>query len=702
LGQSTRPGLGAAPYADALGTGVTFRVWAPNATSVSVPGQFNNWNGNASPLVKEPGTENWSADVASARAGHEYKFLINGSVWKRDPRNRKVVHSAGNSIVYDPNAFNWAGDARLPVDQSDLVIYEMHVGTFYDPTPSSGGPGKFANAIQKLDYLTNLGVNAVNLMPVAEFPEDYSWGYNPAEPYAVENIGYGGPDGFKSFVKQAHARGIHVLLDVIHNHYGPSDLDLWGFDNGTTPGIYFYSGALGQTLWGDTRPNYSSEGVRSFIIDNFRMWMDEYHVDGFRWDSVGSMRFYSGGSVTGADSLIQYINNTEIRSLRPGVISIAEDEAYGQGFHGEWDRGFGDFLINLAVEGTDANRNMFDLWNAINAQSGFFRVAYCENHDLVGALNGSGSQRLPTRIQPADPDGYYARKRSMLAAAVIMTMPAMPMLFMGQEMLEDAQFHDNIPLDWAHATAYPDVVRFYHDLIHLRRNLDGVSLGLTGPNLTQQHLNNAAKVLAYHRWGAGANDQVMVIMNWSANTWTSYDLSFPENGTWYVNLNSDWSTYGSDFGNVGPSVVQVAGNTGRVALGAYGVLILSRQAHPALDADNDGLLNGWEQQNFGNALIAVATADDDEDGADNLHEQAAGTDPRSALSVLKFIGIQQTNTSLTLRWTGGQTARQLIQHASSLHSPWTSLYTNQPPTAITNSLTLFTVPAGYFRIQILP
>ncbi len=115
------------------------------------------------------------------------------------------------------------------MNQSDLVIYEMHVGAFYDPSPGSGGPGKFPDAIQKLDHLAALGINAVELMPVAEFPTDNSWGYNPADPYAVENLGYGGPDGLKSFVKAAHARGIRVLLDVVHNHYGPSDLDLWGF-----------------------------------------------------------------------------------------------------------------------------------------------------------------------------------------------------------------------------------------------------------------------------------------------------------------------------------------------------------------------------------------------------------------------------------------------------------------------------------------
>ncbi|MEI2726383.1 MAG: alpha-amylase family glycosyl hydrolase [Verrucomicrobiota bacterium] len=227
--------MGATPYADALGTGVTFRVWAPNATSVAVPGQFNGWNTTANYLGKEAGTENWSDDIAAARPGHEYKYHLNGAIWKRDPRGRKVVNSAGNTIVYDPNAFNWAGDSRLAVHQPDLVIYEMHVGAFYDPTPTSGGHGRFADAMTKLDHLASLGINAVELLPLAEFPGDNSWGYNPADPYAVENIGYGGPDGLKNFVKAAHARGIHVLLDVVHNHYGPSDLDLWGFDNGIPP-----------------------------------------------------------------------------------------------------------------------------------------------------------------------------------------------------------------------------------------------------------------------------------------------------------------------------------------------------------------------------------------------------------------------------------------------------------------------------------
>lgn len=706
--QSSRPGMGATPYADALGTGVTFRVWAPNATSVAVPGQFNGWNTTANYLVKEPGTEVWSADVPAARNGHEYKYHINGSVWKRDPRNRKAVNSVGNSIVYDPTAFNWGGDTRLAVNQSDLVIYEMHVGAFHDPTPAGGGPGKFADAIVKLDHLASLGVNAVELLPINEFAGDYSWGYNLAEPYAVENSGYGGPDGLKNFVKAAHARGIRVLLDAVHNHYGPSDLDLWGFDNGTTPGIYFYSGAgIGSTPWGQ-RPNYSREGVRSYIIDNFKMWMDEYHIDGFRWDAVGAMRFYDPGHVNipEADSLIQYINNVEIRANRPGVISIAEDEAFGQGFHGEWDRGFGDLLIGQVAASNDADRNMNNLWNGMNG-SGFFRVAYSETHDLVGNLNGPGAQRLPVRIHAADPDSYYARKRSMLASAVTMTMPAIPMLFMGQEMLETEQFADNNPLDWTRATTYSNVVNFYHDLIHQRRNLHGVSLGLTGPNVTSHVVRNDMpwKLLAFHRWGAGADDQVLVVMNFTSTAIPSYWIhTWPANGNWYVNLNSDWTRYGADFGNYGSSVVNVTGGSGEISVGPYSVLILSRQAQPDLDADGDGLKNGWEQQYFGDPLAASPTADNDGDGANNLHEQAAGTNPNLAGSVLKIIEIQPDNGNVSLRWTGGQSVRQVVQTASDLHGDWSALYTNQPPTPVTNMLTVSNLAGAthYFRIQLVP
>lgn len=701
--QSSHPGvMGSVPFTDS-GGGVTFRVWAPNATTVSVAGSFNNWSTTAHPLTKEGASGLWSADIPTAAAGNQYKYVINGSQWERDPRGRQVVHSQDNTIIYDPNAFNWAGDTRLSVPDTTLVIYEMHVGAFYNPA-GGGAAGRFNEAITKLDHLQQIGINAVELLPICEFPGDLSWGYNPSDPYTVENAGYGGPNGLKNFVKAAHERGIRVFLDVVHNHYGPSDLDLYDFDTGTGPGIYFYSAAgICCTPWG-SRPDYGNQGVRSYIIDNFRMWMDEYHIDGFRWDAVGAMRHYDPGyiSIPDADSLIQYINSITIHAEHPGVFSIAEDDAFGMDFDAEWDHGFASTLISQAVQADDANRDMNALWSEI-AGSSLFNVIFAETHDLVGDLNGPSNQRLPTRIHSADPDSYWARKRSMLSAAVLLTTPGIPMLFMGQEMLEDEQFGDANPLDWNHVNLYPGVVSFFRDMTHLRRNLDGVSLGLTGPNVTQQHINNSAKVLAYHRWGAGAEDQVMVIMNWSATTFPVYNLNFPSDGRWFVNLNSDWPRYGSDFSDVGSSVIEVTGGQGTVGLGPYSVLILSRQAHPELDHDDDGLLSGWEQQYFGDPVIAVATADGDNDGADNSQEQAADTIPTLATSVLRLISVSRNSPNLTLTWQGGVNVDQLVQKAASPSGPWTTIHTSPAPTPATNSVTVVSPEdEAYFRIQIQP
>lgn len=654
--QSSRPGMGATPYADASGTGVTFRVWAPDATSVSVPGVFNSWSTTANFLVKEGSSGLWSADISNARPNHEYKYYINGSVWKMDPRSRKVVNSTGNSIVYDPNAFNWSGDTRLTINTSSTVIYEMHVGAFYDPSPGSGGPGKFADAINKLDYLASLGVNAVELLPILEFPGDYSWGYNLSDPYAVENTGYGGPDGLKTFVKAAHQRGIRVIMDVVHNHYGPNDLDLWGFDTNATPGIYFYSaGGISTTPWGP-RPNYASEGVRSYIIDNFRMWMDECHVDGFRWDAVGAIRHYDPGyvSIPEGDSLIQYINSIIIHTDHPGAISIAEDDSGGMDFDSEWGVSVGDEFINEMVKTVDSDRDMNALKSAMDG-SGFSRVLYTETHDLVGALNGSGAQRLPVRIQPANPASYFARKRSMLGAAIVMSSPGLPMIFMGQEMLATNQFADNVPLDWTRVITYSNVVSFYRDMIRLRRNLDGVSWGLTGPNVSWHAVDNNAKLLAFHRWGAGPNDQVMMVINCSNTQINNYQINgFPVDGTWYVNLNSDWKKYGTDFGDVGSRLVQVSGNSGSVTIAPYSVLVLSLNPLPSL------------------------------------------------LPPVNFTDIELANGNVSLTWTGGQVAQQVLEEATDLLGPWTAVFTNQPPTSVTNSINLPSPAATslYFRIRV--
>jgi 1,4-alpha-glucan branching enzyme len=158
--QSVRSGWGSLPYHDSAGTGVTFRVWAPNASSVYVPGQFNNWSTTATPLAKEMTngvwTGVWSADVAGAVAGEQYKYFINysgGSVWHHDPRARLVTYSGAtagaNDIIYDPSAFNWSGDSLKPPALNDLFVYELHIGTF----DTNGGGSKFVSATNNVTRL---------------------------------------------------------------------------------------------------------------------------------------------------------------------------------------------------------------------------------------------------------------------------------------------------------------------------------------------------------------------------------------------------------------------------------------------------------------------------------------------------------------------------------------------------------------------
>ena len=216
--------MGPLPHAG----GVAFRVWAPNAEAVAVVGDFNDWQNDATVMTAEDdGT--WYVDVTEAKPGDEYKYAItyDGRTFQKiDPRVRKVTNSVGNGVVHDP-AFDWQGDDFSMPPWNEVVIYETHIGTFN--RAGDHEVGTFDDYQRKFSHLKRLGVNALQIMPAAEFAGDLSWGYNPAHPYAIESA-YGGPEGFKRFVRAAHQHGFAVILDVVYNHFGPSDLDLWQFD----------------------------------------------------------------------------------------------------------------------------------------------------------------------------------------------------------------------------------------------------------------------------------------------------------------------------------------------------------------------------------------------------------------------------------------------------------------------------------------
>jgi 1,4-alpha-glucan branching enzyme len=586
---SSNPGFGA----QVIGGDTTFRVWAPNATSVSVAGTFNSFSATANPLASESGG-NWSVDVAGDQTGDEYKYVIDGTIWKNDPYAEDVTNSVGNSVVVSPAAYAWS--SFTTPGWTDMVIYQMHTGTYNDVP--GGNPGTWATAITKLDHIQNMGFNAVKLMPVAEFASDFSWGYNPAHPFAPESI-YGTPTDLKDFVDACHTRGIAVLIDVVFNHMGPSDLDLWQFDGWSTGGkggIYFYQDWRSSTPWGDTRPDYGRTEVRTYLRDIAMYWLTDFNADGLRWDSTINIRTQNnggGGDIPDGWSLMQYINN-EIDASMPWKISIAEDlqknawmtkstGAGGAGFDSQWDAAFVHPIRAAIIEQNDANRDMNAVRDAIaTIYNGDMvdRVVYTESHDEVA----NGKARVPEEIWPGNAGSWFSKKRSTLGAGLVFTSPGVPMIFQGQEFLEDGFFADTDPIDWAKATTYSGIVDLYTDLVGLRKNSGGKTAGLGGNNVNVHHVNNTGKLIAFHRWKNGGNgDDVIVVANFSGTGYSSYNIGFPSSGTWKVRFNSDWNGYDSSFGNwnaydttANSGAKDGMGYNANVGIGPYSVIILSK------------------------------------------------------------------------------------------------------------------------------
>jgi 1,4-alpha-glucan branching enzyme len=433
-------------------------------------------------------------------------------------------------------------------------------------------------------------------MPVLEFPMDYSWGYNPADPFAVESA-LGGPQGLYRFVKAAHAQGIAVILDVVYNHFGPGDLDLWRFDGWSdgdhNGGIYFYDNSRSHTDWGDTRPDYGRPEVRQYIRDNALFWLNKYRLDGLRLDSVSNIRSVDGRDLPDGWSLLQWIHN-EIRASQPWKITVAEDlqnnewitkdtGSGGAGFGSQWDAAFVHPIRTAIIAADDATRDMWAvrdaLYHGYNGDA-VQRVIYTESHDEVA----NGHARVPEEIWPGNAGSWFSRKRSTLGAALVFTAPGIPMIFQGQEFLEDKYFRDTVPLDWSKLKTYAGIQALYRDLIRLRRNWFNQTRGLRGQQLNVHHVNNTDKLIGYHRWeNGGPGDDVVVVANFANRGYDSYTLGFPRAGQWRVRFNSDWQGYSADYGNHA-GYDTVAGNgpadgmpfRANIGLGPYSVLILSQ------------------------------------------------------------------------------------------------------------------------------
>ena len=340
-----------------------------------------------------------------------------------------------------------------------------------------------------------LGVNAIELMPIWEFAGDSSWGYNGSHPFALESS-YGNPDELKHFVDEAHARGMAVLVDVLYNHWGPSDMSIWQYDGwseNNLGGIYFYNDWRAETPWGDTRPDYTvgKKCVRIHPRQRPVLAKREYRLDGLRVDGTKWIRATDDGGTELPDgwTLLQWIND-EIDAEDSGRLIICEDLAGsdwmtkstdegGAGFDSQWDVYWIHPIRGLIETPNDSDRSMWTVRNSVMAVYNgdqTDRVIYTESHDEVA----NGRSRVPEEISPGDAGNWFARKRSTLGGALVLTSPGIPMLFQGQEFLEDGFFHDDDPLDWTKTSTYAGILQLYTDLIALRLNKHGNTRGLSG------------------------------------------------------------------------------------------------------------------------------------------------------------------------------------------------------------------------------
>ncbi len=557
---------------------IRFAVWAPHADGCQLltwmPRREGNWTRDdpdaSTPM--EPTEDGWWFVDAVGPVGTEYLFelRLGDEVLRRlDPRARGVTNSVGRSLVCAP-FLDWTDDGFEARPLNEWVIYELHPGTF---------GGDLDGVVAHLDHLEALGVTAIELMPVAEFAGDLSWGYNPAMPYAVESS-YGGPHALCRLVDAAHARGMAVILDVVYNHLGPSDLDLWRFDGwseGDGGGIYFYNDDRAATPWGATRPDYGRGEVRTYLIDNARMWLGEYHLDGLRLDSTTNIRNRGGGGDPFADLEDGWRFLTELTStLRaefPRAVLIAEDlladprvtapvDAGGLGFHLQWAAEFVHPVRAALMEIDDFHRDMGGVVGAVvGGPDGGARVVYTESHDEVA----NGQTRMPAEIDRDAPGAVHAIRRSVAGGVLMTAALGVPMIFQGQEWAEEDWFDDSVEVRWQRREERAGLVTLWGDLVRLRTGADDRAPALRGDRVEAWHRDG---VVVVRRWGlGGAEAACLAVVNL---TGVERRVELPESDAgWTLVFAADWSGY-HDSGEDRTEVVDRA-----VVLPAYGSAILS-------------------------------------------------------------------------------------------------------------------------------
>jgi 1,4-alpha-glucan branching enzyme len=580
-------------------SGATFKLWAPAAQAVYLNGTFggaNRWSSDtdASLLMQKDANGYWTGFLGGTADGDEYKYYVVGPVggnsgYKRDPYAREFTHANAfpnvNCIIRGTD-YPWHANNFATPDFSNMIIYQLHIGTY---APSAFPLcGTFLDVVEKIEYLAALGINVLQPLPIVEFEERSSLGYDGTDYFSPEmlygvydpvklglhlqtinrllsNKGCGpvvqtdidnGCKQLKTLVDLCHLYGIAVTLDVVYNHAGGfmgDDESIYFLDRepATTNNnsLYFsdqgWAGGLSFALW--------KSQVRQFLIDNATFYLNEYRVDGFRYDEISAL--IQNNQTTGwgfcqnlTDTLRfvhdRVLQNAEHWPVDPWIIKPSSQG--GAGFDVIQHDGLRLAIRNAIAAASGGQDSAVSLDNIAanlypnNFPQAWMAVPCVENHDLV--LLGR-DQRIPRLADGSNSRSFYARSRSKVATGLLLAAPGIPHLFMGQEFLEDKQWDTNPGganlLYWAGLNSgdksMSDQLRFTQDFIRLR----WLQPALRGQSLNTFHVNNVNRIIAFHRWIEGQGRDVVVVASLNDSPFFNYQLGFPRGGSWAELFNSD-------------------------------------------------------------------------------------------------------------------------------------------------------------------
>lgn len=516
---------------------IEFALFAPYNEGASLIGCFSNWE----EIPMEKDKQGYFRTSVELEDGiYKYKFRVQSNSWFFEPDQWVEVNDPYATDIEDPtqncvlrikdgerivDTYVWMHDEKpLPPDQ-ELVIYEMHVGDFSggedDPYPR----GNYQHVIEKLDYLVELGINAIELMPIKEYPGDYSWGYNPRYFFATESS-YGSTDELKHLIDECHGKGIRVIMDGIYNHSEAEspltqiDHDYW----------YYHAPRDPDNNWGPEfnyehyDENLETYPARKFIGDVVRFWITEYHIDGIRYDAARQIANYDF-----MHWIVQEAKKTAGAKPFYNVAEYIPDNPSITNVDGPMDGCWHDSFYHTITPHICGDR--FDLESLKDVIDGK-RQGYLGATNVVNYLTNHDHERLMLELANREIFDEEAFKRLKLGAVLLMTAVGVPLLWMGEEFGEyQPKSIESRKIDWQllgndHNRG---LWEYYKGLIGLRKN----NRALYTENINFFFEDPDAKVLAYVRWN-GEGSRVAVVANFSDNFLAGYTLSnFPENGIWH-------------------------------------------------------------------------------------------------------------------------------------------------------------------------